>query len=514
MFSSLTLLFLFAYVVKRVFIVPASLAHLPRVSVWELLKSYVSREEESQRVRRLLLPFANATGERQGRQKEPVVLVWAFGLWIIHVIDHEVGKKALQDRDWVRDLPPQSLLLWRFVGKKNLAFTIGEEWKKHSRVITHAFQGSPPISQFVKVFKRLQSHFPVSSDSKDGTTVLWDKWTEQIALDVLGKAVLGHDFEAISNPSSPVLKNYRYVMEHITEPPYIFIPILDRLFPRKELVQSVDFIRERYQDIISEKVAALEKGEKGGVGQEKEGVIDRMISNPEFGREDVLDNVSVLFIAGHETTAGGLSSIVYYLAKHPEFQSLARKEVDRVLSSSSDAELDVDTLNALPTVMACIQESMRMNNPSNFTLPRLSAVPKNLGGYEIPAGTMMCFNVSAVHHLSGTFDSPPHDTFDSTRFLIYPPSVDGSKQNGTPIPNSNAALASQTAFFGLGIRQCPARHFAMWELRTILTLLLKEYEWSLPEGSGHEGRVKNAFSFGTNLNLPKGLEVVFKKRVI
>jgi hypothetical protein len=73
----------FLLVLKRVFVVPKSLSHLPRVPVFPLLKSYLSSEEESQRIQRLILPFGN-------ERNEPLVLVWAFGLWIVHVLDPEV----------------------------------------------------------------------------------------------------------------------------------------------------------------------------------------------------------------------------------------------------------------------------------------------------------------------------------------------------------------------------------------------------------------------------------------
>jgi cytochrome P450 len=213
-----------------------------------------------------------------------------------------------------------------------------------------------------------------------------------------------------------------------------------------------------------------------------------------------------------ETTAGALSSIIYYLAKHPSFQTLARSEVDRILPSlPSSPDITIEILNNLPTVTACVQESMRMNNPSNYTLPRISNTPKTLGPYAIPSGTRMSFNASSVQHLERTFITPSHDTFDPTRFLVYPTPTD-SDEKTAGIPTVSP-LTNQIAVFGLGLRQCPARHFALWELRTILTLLLHKYTWSLPDSSPHSDRVINAFSFGTSLNLPKDLDIVFTKRV-
>lgn len=148
----------------------------------------------------------------------------------------------------------------------------------------------------------------------------------------------------------------------------------------------------------------------------------------------------------------------------------------------------------MPFGMACIQESMRMNNASNFTLPREADTPMTLGDYTIPAKTMMCFNVSAVHHLEGTWAD--HKTYNPSRFI--------------PNDKTSASTSFPIAPFGLGLRQCPARQFAMWELRAVLAMLVMNYSWKLNESSIHEDHIINAFSFGTNLNLPTNLDIVFK----
>jgi cytochrome P450 len=189
-----------------------------------------------------------------------------------------------------------------------------------------------------------------------------------------------------------------------------------------------------------------------------------------------------------------LSSVVYYLAKHPQYQEMARDEVDSVFAGQPVDILNVDMLNRMPLVTACVQEAMRMNNPSNFTLPRVSTVSKSLGQFMIPSHVSMCFNISANHHLESIWNN--HQTFDPRRFTT-------STQASRPLP---------TAFFGFGLRQCPARHFAVWELRAMLAHMLISYSWTLPECSVHRDRLRNMYSFGTNLNLPHDLYISFNVR--
>lgn len=71
-------------IVKWAFMPPAELQHLPRAPILPLLWSYACGEVEDVRIKRLLLPFSNEKGEG-------VVLVYALGRWIVHVLDHQVS---------------------------------------------------------------------------------------------------------------------------------------------------------------------------------------------------------------------------------------------------------------------------------------------------------------------------------------------------------------------------------------------------------------------------------------
>jgi len=65
--------------------------------------------------------------------------------------------------------------------------------------------------------------------------------------------------------------------------------------------------------------------------------------------------------------------------------------------------------------------------------------------------------------------------------------------------------------FALGPRQCPARNFAMYELRTLAAMILQQWEWSLPEDSPHKAYPKNGFS-PFALSLPRDMYIQFTKR--
>ena len=63
--------------------------------------------------------------------------------------------------------------------------------------------------------------------------------------------------------------------------------------------------------------------------------------------------------------------------------------------------------------------------------------------------------------------------------------------------------------FSTGLRRCPAMNFSLYEQRTVLAMLLRKYEWSLPADSPHIDVIQNGLSTFA-LNLPKNLKIDFR----
>ncbi|KAK7463556.1 hypothetical protein VKT23_006903 [Stygiomarasmius scandens] len=457
--------------VVKLFSVPRNLSHLPTVPLRPLLWSLLMRESEDERTRNVIIAFANAHGY-------PVVLVWTFGLWVVHIVDHKVIQIAWKDPAYIRQHPSPDSLFWRFVGKHNILFTDGEEWKMHAKSVHAALQRPAPIAEFSAIAKRLVN----SIKSHSGTTkcVAWDQMAQRVTLDVLGSTILGYDFRAMEDPNSPFVNGYTKVVHSLTEPLYMFFPILDKYFPRRVVEKEMQALREFFQRVLDQK--------RKNIGDD---VISAMLQEPDMKDVDLIDNMVVLFIAGHDTTSSALASVIYYLAKYPEHQTRAREEVLSLFSGQQD--LTADDIVKMPFVAACIKESMRMNDPSNITLTRAASTETNLAGYLIPPNTHLTYGIYASHHMERFWSD--HSHYRPERFL------------------ENASLNQLiVSAFSVGPRACPAKNFAMWELRTLLTIMLVEFEWSLPNETIHVDKLHNGFAFGININQPKDLDIYFRPR--
>lgn len=321
----------------------------------------------------------------------------------------------------------------------------------------------------------------------DGGRLRFDDLTMRFALDAVGTTALGHDFNTIVDNNSPFVRKYNEVMESIASPLFLVFPKLESWFPRKQVIRKIDDLVKDFGKILEDK--------KQRPGND---MLTYMLEEPEMTDEEFRDNMVVFFIAGHDTTAGAMSSLVYYLSKHPEAQVRARNEVVAALGKD---EPNIENLRHMPFLQACIRESLRINTPITYVVPRSSersVLFKSSNGksYHIPAKTTVIMNITAIHY-NETYWPNPYK-FDPSRFMNH---GDGEEAR---------IDASLWLPFALGPRQCPARNFAMYELRTLAAMLLQQWEWNLPGDSAHHDGIKNGFS-PFALSLPKDMDVIFRR---
>lgn len=180
-----------------------------------------------------------------------------------------------------------------------------------------------------------------------------------------------------------------------------------------------------------------------------------------LGRREVRDQAMTMLMAGHETTAKALTWSLYLLDRHPDVAVQARAEVARVLNGRLPAVAD---LPALRWCRAVLQEAMRLYPPI-WVISRRAVADDVLGGYAVPAGTLVCVSPWVLHHDRAHWDRP--ETFDPSRFL----EVDAaSRRPFTYLP------------FGSGPRQCIGRGFALLEMQLVLTTLLQRVDMRLVPG--------------------------------
>ena len=175
--------------------------------------------------------------------------------------------------------------------------------------------------------------------------------------------------------------------------------------------------------------------------------------------QQLRDEVTTIFMAGHETTANALSWTFYLLANHPDVTEKVREEINRVLGLKNLPT--VETLRELTYTTQVIQETMRLYPPA-WIFGRQPLHSDQFGDYrvEVPGADGMLICPYLLHRDPRYWKNP--ETFDPEHFL---PEQVKLRPTYAYLP------------FGGGPRLCIGNNFAMMEMQIVLTLLIRDFDF-------------------------------------
>src|SRR5207244_9246925 len=128
--------------------------------------------------------------------------------------------------------------------------------------------------------------------------------------------------------------------------------------------------------------------------------------------QDIVDHMSFLMMAAHDTLTSSLTSFVGALAAHPEWQVKLRDEVSS-LGVAAGAPTTFDNLEAMPLTEMAFKEALRMKPPVP-SMPRRAVRDITFKGYTIPPGTLVGVHPLFTHHMPEIWPEP--EKFDPLRF--------------------------------------------------------------------------------------------------
>ena len=170
--------------------------------------------------------------------------------------------------------------------------------------------------------------------------------------------------------------------------------------------------------------------------------------------QQVHDEILTMFLAGHETSALSLSWALWLLARHPEIQERAAREVAEVAAGRA---VEASDYPRLPYLAAVVQETMRLYPPL-WSMGREVERDTKLGSEPVAKGTRVWLCVFQMHHDARWFAEP--ERFDPERWLG---GVTRKKFSYLP--------------FGAGPRMCIGQHFATAEAVLGLAEILRVFRF-------------------------------------
>ncbi|MDX1948344.1 MAG: cytochrome P450 [Pirellulaceae bacterium] len=343
--------------------------------------------------------------------------------------------------------PIQVLRQWNGDG---LLITEGETWLRHRRIIQPAFSPkrfAPYAEQMTAAMEETLAGFAGQADP-----IEFEQAMNELTLAVICRTMFGTDLgderrelrRAVQILSDTAL----YEMFHALDLPD-WVP-LPRKRRKRWAMHKLDgtvrrIIRERraegrdHGDLLSMLLLAVDDE---GDGQ---GLTD----------EQVRDHCVTIFLAGHDTTAAGLTWLGWALASQPEIAERGAEQVAAAIGNRVPTFADLPQLGFVERI---VKETLRRWPPAIALFARQPKEDVQIGGWQVPRGSVVRVMSYVTHHDERWFPDP--HKFDPDRFA--PCRVES-------IPHC-AYLP-----FGAGPRVCIGNSFAMLEMTLFAALLLQRF---------------------------------------
>jgi cytochrome P450 len=381
-----------------------------------------------------------------------------LGPYLTHAIAHpDYVKHVLQDNNtnYVRGRFYENFKM--FFGD-GLLTTDGGFWLRHRRIAQPLFHRrhvdgfSDAIGVSVsRLVDRLEYHAALGETIDIVPETMW------LTLSILGKVTFNVD---ISSTAARVGPAVRLGLEAMMPQGNMndFLPLwvptahnrrihqakaaLDVIM--REIIQAHAEGRCEASDLITMLLEA--RDEKTGVG---------------LTEQEVHDEVMTIFLAGHETTASGLSWALYEVASRPDVLHRLRAEI---ASQIGDRMPTADDMPKLPYLKAVVDESLRLHPPI-WGYTRDAVNDDEIGGYRIPAGSSLFLSPYVTHRHPAFWADP--ERFDPERF------VPGQEER-----------RHRFAFFpyGGGPRQCIGLHLANLQMAVAVAAIARRFDLAVVPG--------------------------------
>ncbi len=336
---------------------------------------------------------------------------------------------------------------------RSVFVTNGEDWLRQRRIIDPAFEGGRLKDSFPAIWAACEAAVARTlpgavevelAASHAAADVIFRTLFSIPIEDRVAQAVF-HEFRAYQR-SAPILNLAA------------FVP-LPRWFPRLHrgaTRRSAAVIRGLITGLTRDRAAAI------AAGQAPRDLATKIMTTPDpvtgapFGTAEMVDQVAIFFLAGHETSASALGWALYLLATHPEAQ-------ERVAAEAQGLRPEFAVMGSLRFTRDVFREALRLYPPVPMMV-RETTRPEEFRGRPVRPGSQVVISPWHLHRHERIWDRP--DDFDPDRWL----------------GEGREAARDGYLPFSRGPRVCPGAGFAMLEGTLMLAHLVRAFRFRPVEG--------------------------------
>ncbi|EAJ8511919.1 cytochrome P450 [Campylobacter jejuni] len=394
--------------------------------------------------------------ERSYKMQTGYVKMPNFDLYVIN--DTKEVKRMMVDK--VREFPKSAFLhelLSPLLGE-SIFTTNGEVWKKQRELLRPSFE----MTRINKVFNLMSEAVADMMDRfgkyPNHAVIEVDEAMAFITADVIFRTIMSSKLD--EGKGKKILNAFVTFQEQSVHTAmrrmFRFPKWLSYVLGDRKRAKAGDVIRQVLSDIIKPRYDMADNAEFEDILGSLLLVVDAD-TNKRFSFEEILDQVAMLFLAGHETTASSLTWTLYLLSLYPKEQEKAYEEITQVLQGGV---VEISHLRQFKYLTNIFKESLRLYPPVGF-FAREAKKDTQVRDKLIKKGSGVVIAPWLIHR---------HEEFWTNPHGFNPSRFEGEYKKDAYLP------------FGAGERICIGQGFAMQEAILILANILKTYKLELEEG--------------------------------
>ncbi len=338
----------------------------------------------------------------------------------------------------------------------------GALWAHQRRIIDPAFEGGRLRIVFPSMWDSGVAAVERLSALADKGPVEIEAQTSHVAMDVIFRTLFSVPIEhEIANAAFQTFRAHQAAQPVANVTAVLPLP---RWFPRfhsRKTKATARIIRDLIGQLVDMRAREIAEGTA------PDDLATKIMTTPDpetgkcFDRDEMVDQVSIFFLAGHETSAAALAWALFLLARDPEWQE---RVADEARAAFEPEKIYFSTLSKLKDSRAVFREAMRLYPPVPMFV-REAACPEHFRDRDVAKGSQVILSPWHLHRHERLWERP--DEFDPGRFAT---------------PNGKECLRNAYIPFSAGQRVCPGSAFAMAEGTLILSMFVRAFRFELVEG--------------------------------
>ena len=339
----------------------------------------------------------------------------------------------------------------------------GEVWKRQRRMMNPAFEFARISEVFPLMMQAADAMRERLDKVADGRDVAMDFEMTHVTADIIFRTIFSEPippedaesiFDAFNNYQELAYIHGVWNMAGLPQALSI---------PRLRAIRHARNIRGPLARMVRKRFELLETNPENKPQDILQSLIEAQDNDgSKFTEKELIDQIAVMFLAGHETSASALSWALYLVAQDRDIQDRMHAETE--LAFGQEGGLQPRHFKFLKLTRDVFRETLRLYPPVSF-VPRDITVPETMRDKKLKKGSAIFISLWLMQRHREIWKNP--DTFDPDRF-----SRDDEKE----------AIRSAYMPFSQGPRVCLGASFALQEAAIILSMIVHHYEIAPVEG--------------------------------